>query len=188
MQGKDGGQGGAAQGCSWCCGRPPSDGAGNSHCSRPQDCPISGLRNLFRAKKCWDMDHSRSEVSFFKFWTLTETAWCINDNWCQWWSSLARNRQSVMEQHPRYCSPPLYTFHVVEIWKYLEARQCPSNNIIIKRINHLKPNRLECIKYQMVKLFQFLDFFLIQSFWYSTFNFASEPFKEIVPVDCRANL
>ena len=96
--GRDGGQGGAAQGCSWCCGRPPSDGAGNSHCSRPQDCPISGLRNLFRAKKCRDMDHSRSEVLFFKFWTLTETAWCINDNWCQWWSSLARNRQVVLEQ------------------------------------------------------------------------------------------
>ena len=32
--GRDGGQGGAAQGCSWCCNRPPSDPAGNSHCSQ----------------------------------------------------------------------------------------------------------------------------------------------------------
>ena len=72
----------------------------NSRPARPQDCPFSGLRNLFRTKKCLNKDHSRSEVLFFQFWTLTETVWCINDNLCQWWSSLAQNRQLVLVDDP----------------------------------------------------------------------------------------
>ena len=35
-----------------------------------EDCPLSGLRNLVRAKKFLDMDHSRSEGLFFQFWIL----------------------------------------------------------------------------------------------------------------------
>ena len=35
---------------------------------------FSSLRNLLRAKKFLDKDHSRSEVLFFQFWTMTETA------------------------------------------------------------------------------------------------------------------
>ena len=42
--------------------------------SRLKIVSFSSLRNLLRANKFLDKDHSRSEVLFFQFWILIETA------------------------------------------------------------------------------------------------------------------
>jgi len=53
-------------------GWPPSDGAGNSHLGRPQNCPFPGLSNLLRDKIFLDAGHRRPAVLLFQFWILTE--------------------------------------------------------------------------------------------------------------------
>ena len=53
-----------------CCSRPPSDGAGNSHLSMPQNSPFPGISNLLRQKIFLDAAHRRPVVLLFQFWIL----------------------------------------------------------------------------------------------------------------------
>ena len=52
-----------------CCSRPPSDGAGNSHPGKPQNCPFLGLSNLLRDKIHFTPRHFQNykrQESWFK--------------------------------------------------------------------------------------------------------------------------
>ena len=71
-----------------CCSRPPSDGAGNSHPGKPQNCPFLGLSKLLRDKIFLDQGHRRPKVLLFQFWILIGSVGWRNDTGCQWWSSL----------------------------------------------------------------------------------------------------
>ena len=71
----------------WCCSRPPSDGAGNSHLGKPVNCQFLGLSNLLREKIFLDQGHKRPAVLLFQFWILTGSVGWRNDTGCQWWSS-----------------------------------------------------------------------------------------------------
>ena len=82
----------------WCCSRRPSDGAGNSHKGRPQNCPFPGLSNLFRGKIFLDEGHRRPKMLLFQFWILTGSVGWRNDTWCQWWSSFGSFWWMVLEE------------------------------------------------------------------------------------------
>ena len=81
-----------------CCNRPPSDGAGNSHLSMPQNCPFAGLSNLLRDKIFLDVAHRRPVLLLFHVWNLTGSVGWRNDTGCQWWSSLFWIGQLVSEE------------------------------------------------------------------------------------------
>ena len=82
----------------WCCGRPPSDGAGNSQPSRPQLCPFPGLSNHFKNKILLGVAHRTPKVFLFQVWILTLPVGWRNDTGCQWWSSLFWIGQLVWEE------------------------------------------------------------------------------------------
>ena len=81
-----------------CCSRPPSDGAGNSHPGKPQNCPFLGLSKLLRDKIFLDQGHRRPKVLLFQFWILIGSVGWRNDTGCQWWSSLIWIGQLVGEE------------------------------------------------------------------------------------------
>ena len=82
----------------WCCSCSPSDGAGNSHTGRPQNCPFPGLSNLLRDKIFLDTGHMRPAVLLFQFWILTELDGWKNDTGCQWWSSFGSFWRMTLEE------------------------------------------------------------------------------------------
>ena len=84
--------------CIWCCSRPTSVGAGNSHPGKPQNCPFLGLSKLLRDKIFLDQGHRRPTVLLFQFWILTGSVGWRNDTGCQWWSSLIWIGQLVGEE------------------------------------------------------------------------------------------
>ena len=84
--------------CIWCCSRPPSDGAGNSHLGKPVNCQFLGLSNLLREKIFLDQGHKRPAVLLFQFWILTGSVGWRNDAWCQWWSSFGSFWWMVLEE------------------------------------------------------------------------------------------
>ena len=82
----------------WCCSRPPSDGAGNSHLDKPVNCPFLGLSSVLRDKIFLDQGHRRPAVLLFQFWILTGSAGWRNDTGCQWWSSFGSFWWMVLEE------------------------------------------------------------------------------------------
>ena len=82
----------------WCCGRPPSDGAGNSRLGKHQNFQFPGLSNLFWDKMFLDINHRRPPVFLFQFWILTGLVGWRNGIGCQWWSSLFRIGQLVTQE------------------------------------------------------------------------------------------
>ncbi len=83
----------------WCCGRLPSDGAGNSRLVKPQNFPFPDLRNLFWDKILLDVNHRRPPVFLFQFLILTGLVGWRNGIGCQWWSSLSRICQVVRQEN-----------------------------------------------------------------------------------------